>query len=132
MFAGAPKDVAGINTCPHTVLEHQTVLFYPYLVLSMWYPAAAGEGCSWREAGAEHSDKASRGSSLARKGPVCTVPGPGERSVSAGGNQALPGVQVAREVCGDEADPSSSQEFKVWITEVPACSSAVREILSLK
>lgn len=49
---------------------------------------------------------------MARKGPICTVPDPGQQSSTADGNWALPGVQIAREVCGDEADPSSSQEFK--------------------
>lgn len=46
MFAGTPKDVAGINTHPHTVLEHQTLLLDLYLVLGTWYPAAAGGGRS--------------------------------------------------------------------------------------
>jgi len=72
------------------------------------------------------------------KGPFCTVPDAGEQSSAADGNQALPEVQIAREVCGHEADPRSNQEFKsrigvnIWISEVSACSSATPEILSIK
>lgn len=39
-FAGASEDLAVIYTCPHTTLEHQTVLFHSYLVVSSWCPAA--------------------------------------------------------------------------------------------
>lgn len=97
-----------ITTCPHTMLEHQTILLHPVPSVQQQRGKAAPGG----DAGAEHSDEASGGSDLARKGPICTVPDPGEQSSTADGNQALPGVQIAREVCGDEADRSSSQKFK--------------------
>lgn len=74
------------------------------------------EGRQGQGTGVEHRGRAqeqstgSSSSALARKGPFCTVPEPGELSSAADGAQALPAVPVL-EKSGEEADPVFSQEL---------------------